>query len=173
MLLPYDDAMYFIDGYKTVLLEVLHSLGETPSGKVTRDLVKARDQLKENPQLLHEAIKKINARDNPLDVYIEQALLTVRVGRWVHLRNTKKYALMLDESLNTAYAVRALTTPLHELSGSQSSIFEAAIFEYKNEFLCDGLVVNPIHIGTGLRADLNNTYIKIKENGRFYKRCVA
>jgi hypothetical protein len=173
MLLPHDEAMHFINGYKSVLLEILHSLGETPSAKVTRDLVKARDYLKEKPQLLHEAISKVNAQDESLDPLIEQAFLTMRIGRWVHLRSTKKYALMLDESLNNAYAVRALTTPLNELSGSPSSIFEAAILEYRGEFLCDGLVVNPIHIGSGLRADINNAYTKIKENGRFYKRCVA
>lgn len=172
MLLPHDEAIHFINGYKTVLLEVLRSLGEKLSTEVTRDLVKARDHLKEKPQLLHEAIQKINAQDKSLDPRIEQALLTMRIGRWVYLRCTKKYALMLDDSLVNAYAVRGLTTHLDQLSGGSSSIFEAAILEYKGEFVCDGLVVNPVHIGPTLRADINRTYTKIKENGHFYKRCV-
>ena len=173
MLLHHNEAMHFIDGYKTVLLEVLKSSGETLSGQITRDLVKARNYLKEKPQLLHEAIQELNAQKNSVDPHIEQALLTMRIGRWVHLRSTKRYVLILDESLNSAYAVRALTTPLNELTGSSSSIFEAAILEYKGEFLCDGLIVGPIQIGPGLRADINNTYTKIKENGQFYKHCAA
>ncbi len=173
MLLPHDEAMYFISRYKAVMLEILNSCGGTQSSQITRDLVKARDHLKESPQLLHEAIQRVNTKENSIDSQIERALLSIRIGRWVHLRSTTKYALMLDESLQDAYAVKALTTPLNELSGSPSSIFEAAILEYKGEFLCDGLVVNPIHLGPGLRADINDRYTKLKENGRFHKRCVA
>lgn len=148
-------------------------MGEARSREVVEDLAKARGHLKEKPKLLHEAIKEANSLETPLDHCIEQALFTIRIGRWVHLRSTTKYALLLDESMNNAYAVRGLTTPLHELSGSKSSIFEAAVFEYRGEFLCDGLIINPVHFGPGFRADLNDIYKKIRKNGRFHKRCVV
>jgi hypothetical protein len=173
MFLPYEEAMSFIDGYKATLLEILKSQGENQTGRIVNDLAKARSFVKNRPQLIDEAIERIKSQGTPLSQVVEASIRSIRIGRWIYLRNTTKYALILDEKLTNAYAVKALTTPLHEVAGNKSAIFEAALFEYDGIFLCDGIVANAIHIGPGLRSEFGEKYKSLKKLGHFYTQCAA
>ncbi|WP_026434082.1 hypothetical protein [Paracidovorax oryzae] len=173
MLLPHDDAMQFIEAYEAVLTQVLINEGKKLTRSLIKDLAKARNLVKADMGRLHRAMEMVKSTSHGLPSQIERVLPTMRAGRWFYLRSTTRYALMLDADLKNAYAVKGLTTPLHELLSGTTVVVETAIFEYKGEFVCDGIIADPVYIGPGIRADLNATYTTIKAEGRFHKRCAG
>ena len=165
--------MRFIEGYKAVLLEVLSAAGKERGGDIVHDLAVARSYSTKNAKALGNAIASIAARGEHLDEEVIRAIQSLRVGRWIHLRHTKTYALVLDAATEHAYAVKALTNPLHELAGGKSVTFEAGLFEYLGQYVCDGIVLQPIHLGPGIRGDLSEAYARIKKAGCFHVRIAA
>jgi hypothetical protein len=111
----------------------------------------------------------VKARGEFLSGEVEAAIRSLRVGRWFHLRHTTRYALLLDEAVESAYAVKALTNPLHEIVGAKAVIFEAGVVEYKNQYVCDGIILDPLYLGPGMRESLKEAYARIKREGRFRK----
>lgn len=168
MLVPHAEAMSFIDGYKAVLLDVLAAAGEKRTQKVINDLVRARSYVAGNPRTLIEAIERVKDGGESLTEPVERALRSLRVGRWFHLRHTTRYALLLDERVQHAYAVKALTNPLHEIMGGKAVTFEAGLVEYSGQYVCDGIILGPVYLGPGIRGSLNEAYSRIKSEGRFH-----
>lgn len=171
MLLDHDQAMRFIEGYKLVLLQVLKTVGENPSEGLLNALAKARHYLQKEPQLLMAAIENLAAEGRVPEANIEKALHSLKIGRWFYLRSTTKYAIMLDEKYENAYAVKALTTSIDDLIGGGAALIEVAVFEYDGMFVCDGLITNVAYLGANMRAEMNEAYRLLKAKGRFHKRC--
>jgi hypothetical protein len=173
MLLPYSDAKKIIDGYKAVLLNAFAESGRCASKKLIYDLAAARSYCVDNPSALSSAIAITIAHGNQIDGEVVKAIESLKVCRWFHLRHTTKYALLIDEDYRNAYAVKALTDPLHDIAGGKSFTFEAGVFEYKKHYVCDGIIADTVHLGPNIRSELRETYNKIKEAGRFYATTVA
>jgi len=173
VLVPRPDAMCFIDGYKAVLLAVFTTAGSRRTTNLINDLADARSHAAVNPKALDSAIDMVKARGDLLSSEIEHAVRSLRVGRWFHLRHTTRYALLLDEAAENAYAIKALTTPLHEIVGSKAVSFEAGVVEYKGQYVCDGIVLNPLYLGPGMRESLKEAYARIKREGRFHMSVAA
>lgn len=142
--------MRFIDGYKAVLLEVFRTAGSRRTKNLIDDLADARSYAAINAKALDSAIDTVKARGE-LSGEVEDAVRSLKVGRWFHLRHTTRYALLLDEAVENAYAVKALTNPLHEIAGAKAVSFEAGVVEYKSRYVCDGIVLNPVYLGPGMR----------------------
>lgn len=159
--------MCFIDGYKAVLLEIFSTAGNRRTKNVINDLADARSYAAINAEALDSAIVTLKARGELLSAEVEDAILSLKVGRWFHLRHTTRYALLLDEAVENAYAVKALTNPLHEIVGAKAVSFEAGVVEYKGQYVCDGIVLNPLYLGPGMRESLKKAYARIKGAGRF------
>ena len=170
MLLPQPDAQRFIAGYKAVLLEVLSASGKKRSNDIVGDLAAARSYAKQNAVVLANAIDAIQARGEQLDEDVAKAVRSLRVGQWFHIHHTTKYALLLDAATENAYAVKALTNPLHEIAGSRCVTFEAGVLDYRSQYVCDAIISQPIHLGPGVRVDLKEAYARIKAAGRFHVR---
>lgn len=165
--------MCFIDGYKAVLLEVFSMAGSRRTKDVINDLADARSYAAINAKALDCAIGMVKDRGELLSSEVESAIRSLRVGRWLHLRHTTRYALLLDEAVENAYAIKALTTPLHEIVGSKAVSFEAGVVEYKGQYVCDGIVLNPLYLGPGMRESLKEAYARIKREGRFHMSVAA
>jgi hypothetical protein len=170
MLLPYNDAMHFINGYKQILLEVFSTLDKPSHADKMQDLAAARDHFQADPTALKRAVAVLRSRGAQLDQEIIEAAQTLRVGRWIHLRHTTKYAILLDTKAEHAYAVKALTNPLHALAGGKSTTFVAGLVEYQNHYVCDGIIQTPYLIGANMRADFNDAFKRIKAAGRFHEK---
>lgn len=173
MLVPRSDAMCFIDGYKAVLLEVFRTTGSRHTKNLINDLADARSFAAVNPKALDSAIGIVKAQGDLLSSEVEHAVRSLRVGRWFHLRHTTRYALLLDEAVENAYAIKALTNPLHEITGSKAVSFEAGVVEFKGQYVCDGIVLNPLYLGPGMRESLKEAYARIKREGRFHTSAAA
>lgn len=173
MLLPRGQALRFINGYKSMLLRVLANTGTAETGDVNSDLATARSLGSENPGLFETALSDLAAEGNPVEPAVVDAIRSLKTGLWFYLRHGKTYAVFLDEEAQNAYAVRALTTPLNQLLDEPPFAFETGVFEFEGSFVCDGLVLNPVALGPGYRAQLNAAYTALRKSGKFHARTAA
>jgi hypothetical protein len=173
MLLPREQAFRFIEGYKAVLLRVLADTDTPRPGSINQDLADARALVHANPRLTDAALEKLASENEAVEPTVVAALRTLRLNQWVYLRQAKTFAVFLDKEIKSAYAVRALTTPLNELLDEPPFMLEAGLLEFEGHFICDGLVLNPIALGPGYRAQLNSAYTRIRKEGNFHARTAA
>ena len=111
----------------------------------------------------------MKARGEFLSGEVEAAIRSLRVPRGVHRRHKTRAALLLDAPLESPYPPTTLPTPLHEIVGAKAVIFEAGVVEYKNQYVCDGIILDPLYLGPGMRESLKEAYARIKREGRFRK----
>ena len=173
MLLPREQALRFIDGYKAVLLKVLENTNTPTTRSINDDLASARTLVKTDGSLLEAALSELEAEDKSVEPTVASAIRSLRVEQWVYLRHTKTFAVFLDKRIENAYAVRALTTPLDELLDEPPFTFEAGLLEFEGLFICDGLILNPVILGPSYRSQLKSAYAQLRKAGRFHAHAAA
>jgi hypothetical protein len=173
MLLPRDQALRFINGYKPMLLRVLKNTGTPQTGDINTDLAAARALGVGNPVLFEAALSDLAASGAPVEPAVVSAIRSLQVGLWLYVRQGKTYAVFLDKEAQNAYAVRALTTPLNDLLDQPPFALETGIFRFEGYFVCDGLALNPVPLGPGYRSQLNAAYSALREAGKFHARAAA
>lgn len=173
MLLPREQAFRFIDGYKAVLLRILKDTNTPTTRSINNDLTSARTLVKADRGLLEAALSELADEGNSVEPAVTLAIRSLRIEQWVYLRHTKTFAAFLDTKVENAYAVRALTTPLNELLDEPPFTFEAGLLEFEGRFICDGLVLNPIALGSGYRSQLNSAYAQLRKDGKFHARAAV
>ena len=173
MLLPRDQALRFINGYKPMLLRVLANTATVESGDINSDLAAARTLGKENPALFEKALADLSAEGTPVEPSVVAAIRSLKVALWLYLRQGKNYAVFLDTEAKNAYAVRALTTPLNELLVEPPFAVEIGVFEFEGRFVCDGLALNPVALGPHYGSQLSAAYSALRKSGRFHARAAA
>ena len=167
MLLPRDQALRFIEAYKAVLLRVLSNTKTPTTNSVNNDLATARSLAREDRGLIESAFTDLAAEGNPIESAVVEAIRSMKVDQWLYMRQTKTFAVFLDKDASCAYAVLALTTPLHQLVGEPPFAMKIGLFEYEGKFVCDGLALNPVALGPGYRNQLTAAYSHIRKAGNF------
>jgi hypothetical protein len=170
MLLPRDQALRFIEGYKSTLLQVLAAAEVVRTNSVIEDLGVARTRIKVQPQELEEALVVLETSGLLTDEVITRAIRSMKVSRWIYLKHTSQAAILIDEKVQNAFAVKTLTNPIYELADPAPSVFEAGVLEYCGHYVCDGLIMNPVMLGPRISAQLKRDYAEIKKSGRFYTK---
>ncbi len=170
MLLPRDSAMQFIDGYKAVMLQVLAAADLPSTDSITQDMANARTHAMSEPGSIERAMEAIANRGEHLPLTVAAAIRSLRVCRWIYLRHTRSFAVFLDEALENAYEVRALTTPLNELIDEPPMVFEAGLFIYEGLFVCDGIVLEPVLLGAGYAAEFKAAYTALRQAGKLHRK---
>ena len=173
MLLPRDQALRFIEGYKSVLLRVLNILGIERTDSIISDLSKARAKILENSDLTERAIAELSVQGCPVEADVAQAIRSMKVSQWVYLRHTKTAAIFIDKEVQNAYSVKALTTPINQVVDEPPSMFTAGVFQYIGFFVCDGIIENPVMLGPGYKAQFNAAYSVIRKAGHYYAKTAA
>jgi hypothetical protein len=173
MLLPREQALRFINGYKPALLRVLANTGTESTGSVNDDLVAARTMVNEDRSLLESSLSNLASEGSPVEPEVAAAIRSIKVGIWLYLKHTKTFAVFLDKEVQNAYAVRALTTPLNELLDEPPFALETGVVEFQGLFVCDGLALNPVALGPGYRAQLKAIYSQLRRAGKFHERAAA
>ena len=168
MLLSPESASRFISGYKSILLEVLRAMGQSPSNNVVQDLARARKHWTQHPDAITTAIAMLQDSGQTLDAEVVRSLGTLKVEQWVYLRHTTRHAIFLDKTAENAYAVKALITPIHEVVGGQAAAFETGLVEFEGQFVCDGIVMGPVFLGPGYRAQFSAVYSELRKSGNFF-----
>lgn len=140
---------------------------------MNQDLADARALAYSDPHLIDTALAELASEDQAIEPTVVASLRTLRLDQWIYLRHGKTFAVFLDRKIKSAYAVRALTTPLNELIDEPPFLLTAGLLEFENHFICDGLVIRSIALGHGYRTQLNAAYSRIRKEGNFHARPAA
>ena len=173
MLLPRDKALRFIEAYKSILLTALELVGVERTESIIADLSRARSELLEDSDLLEKSIAGFSAQNGPMEADLVQAIRSMKVSQWVYLRQTKTAAIFIDQKIENAYSVKALTNPIYQVVDVAPSMFIAGVFQYIGCFVCDGIIENPVMLGPGYKAQFKAAYSIIRKAGHHHTKTEA
>lgn len=159
-------ASQFIRGYTMLLLEIG---GQEHHDRVLlHRLAAARIRLVNDPKLLDLAVESLVQRSVEVDAEVVAALRSLRLKKWVYLRDTRSYSVFIDDETNEAFAVSGLNDRLRDIVGDSGAFLEIGLLPFAGRFVCDGIITQVVWLGRGIRAELNETFAEIKSAGRFY-----
>ncbi|GAO73550.1 hypothetical protein [Comamonas sp. E6] len=170
-------ALHFIKHYQRLLLEVVAhpSFPKPETGDVDYLVLlkEARDWMLEHPQVLEDALAALRKTKKPLPSDVEQAVHSMRLGRWVYLRDTAHYSILLPLTANEcaqAYAVKSLTTRLRDMTGCSGLVLQTALMNYAGGIATDGLVGTVAYLGPGYRESYGEYLAQARTQGQFYQQ---
>lgn len=175
-LIAEEAALHFIHHYQRLLMEVVAhaSFPKPQSGDVPylALLTKARGWMLEHPQVLQDALAALRQANNPLPDDVHHAVNSMRASRWVYLRDTAHYSILLPltaHECTQAYAVKSLTTRLRDMTGGSGLVLQTALMEYAGCIVTDGLVGTVAYLGSGYRESYGEYVTQAKAQGQFYQ----
>lgn len=177
-LLPEKVALHFIQNFQRLLMEVLEhpSFPKSVSAEEVNVyvlLAQARNHLLAHPNVLEDALAALRKAKKPLPADVEQAVRSMKVGRWVYLRDTAHYSVLLPIELAAqpyAYAVKSLTTRLRDMGHGSGCAISTALMEYAGAITTDGLVGHIAYLGANYRESYGDLVAQARVQGRFYKQ---
>ncbi|MGL6069618.1 hypothetical protein, partial [Craterilacuibacter sp.] len=96
------------------------------------------------------------------------AIAGMKIGRWLYLKDTRSYSVLLDEQTEAAYGVLGLNDPLRMLTRGQSgAVFYGGVMALQGRWVCDGLLENPVWLGSNMRRGFNARYTALRACGAF------
>jgi hypothetical protein len=160
-------AQRFIQAYMAFLGSLLSE--QSKQGlQNSQWLVKARALWAADPSML-QAYRQAQAQQSvAVDESMLDAIAHARVDRWVYLKDTRSYSVFLDAHATQAYAVLGLTQRLRDVGLDGSGVtFKAALVPLNGHWVCDGLLADPVHLGSNYRREFNTQYQALRQQGRF------
>jgi len=161
------NAKRFIDGYQSLLESIHLHHGLPKQDRVVTRLAAARDFALTQPGGLAAELARSGL---PLEAAVASAISGLRLERWVHVRATPRYSLVLDAQCSQGYAVKSLTTPLPELTGESSFAARFGLTAFEGQWLSDGLLSDLVVLGAGLRRELSDRLRELKALGQFSQK---
>ncbi len=164
-------AAHFIAGYTRLLAEVHRQSGDKPYAQRLEMLAAARESINANPALIDAVAASLLANGQAVAPDVLHAVRTLRFKQWIFLRDTRTYSVFLEPDANHAYAVLGLTDRIRNIVGGAAIAIQAGVVEYRGRYVCDGLIVNPIWLGSNLKREFNAALSYLKKQGRFLVVC--
>lgn len=170
MVIDPNDAEIFISGYKSLLTEV-HRLSDGEAGmNLLMMLAAARDAAVADPSLIDTAAANLESAGTPMPEDVLEAVQSIKVRRWVFLRDTTKYSILIEADGREAYGVLGLTQRLRDIVGGTGLILQTGVVYFRGVYVCDGIVSNAgVWLGPNYRRSYSDTLASLKKSGRFYK----
>jgi hypothetical protein len=107
-------ARLFISGYTSLLAEV-HRLSDGKPGMELFDmLAAARNAAVAEPSRIDTAASSLESAGLALPEEVLKAVQSLKLRRWIFLRDTTKYSVFMDPEGQEAYAVLGLTQRLRD-----------------------------------------------------------
>ncbi len=162
-------ARRFINAYMAFLGSLVSD--EDKQGQSTTHwLVKGRDRYAADRSLLdaYRAAQLQLSASKRADAEMLDAIARSQIGRWVHLKDTRAYSVVLDDLATQAYAVLGLTQRLRDVNTQGSGlVMEAALVPLNGHWVCDGLIKGPVWLGPNYRRSYTVHYQALRANGQF------
>jgi hypothetical protein len=168
MVIDPEAAGQFISGYKNLLSEVHRLSGGKPGMELLNMLASAREAVVKEPSLIETAASNLDSAGHALPPDVLEAIRSLRLQRWVYLRDTTKYSIFMDMEGKDAYAVLGLTQRLRDIVGGTGIVLMTGIFHFHGAFVCDGIVSNVIWLGSNYRREYAATFASLKKSGHFH-----
>ena len=163
MLLSPSSAGRFIDTYMAFLGSLVsdqEKQGQPPS----RWLVLGRARYDADRSLL----TRYRATLAQADDEILDAIAGLKIGRWVYLKDTRNYSVLIADDGSAAYGVLGLTDRLRVVAQGESGVvMKAGLFALQGHWICDGLIENMTRLGPSLRRDITAIYQRMRNEGKF------
>lgn len=161
-------AQIFILSYSKLLAEV-HRLSNGNAGlPLLEMLANAREATIASPSIIESAAAELERKESPVPLEIIAAIKSLQLKQWVYLRDTTRYSVFLEPSGKDAFAVLGLTNRLRDILGGAGVSFRTGMVEFGNRFVCDGIVSNPVWLGTNYRKEFSANLAILKKEGRFH-----
>ena len=96
------------------------------------------------------------------------ALEGLEVRQWVYLRDTQIHSILIDSTADRAFGVLGLTQGIQDIVGGTGLIMEAGLVRYCGRYVCDGVISQPVWLGSGYRRSWNEKFKEIKVLGQFH-----
>jgi hypothetical protein len=169
MVLDPADASRFIEGYKEVMIEIyLMAYGEPDSDRMTATLAKSRAMFMDDRSLLPAALARLEEKGVTIPADVVSAIESLEVKRWIYLKDSKSYSVLLDTEDDRAVAVYGLTQRLKDIVGMSGAIIKTGVIRYCGKFATDGIVTEVVWIGPNYKRDFQQQFKLFREQGRFY-----
>ena len=168
MVIDTPTAQRFIQTYMAFLGSLVSAKDKADKDVIERLLV-GRDRYCANRKLL----ASYRVAHPQADAEMLDAIAQSQMGKWVHLKDTRTYSVLLDVDATHAYAVLGLTQPLRAIGVADDKVMgsglaiQAALVPLNGRWVCDGLIENPIWLGPGYRHSYTASYQKLRQNGQF------
>jgi len=156
-------ARRFIDAYMGFLGTLLPD-----SAKAGKDssqwLTQARRLYLENPA----ALAQYRAQHPDADAEILDAIATMKIQRWIYLRDTTAYSVWMDQACEQSYGVLGLTQRIRDITpGGSGVVLTAGLMPLGGRWVTDGLIENLVWLGQNIRRDCTARYTYLRQSGQF------
>jgi hypothetical protein len=168
MILDPHSAAQFIQGYKTLLLEIDAQVSGNGARGVVEKLVAAREQLRKDRSLLKKGLDRMTAKNLDISSAVIQAVEDLQIERWIYLRDTRHHSIFIHPKGHSAFGVVGLTDPIRDVVGGSGVVMETGLVRYCGRFVCDGLISGPILLGPNYRKSFGRTFSSLKAQGHFH-----
>lgn len=103
------------------------------------------------------------------DAEMLDAISAIQVGRWVYLKDTRSYSVLLVVDGSAAYATLGLNDRLRELAqGHSGVVMVAGLVRLAGRWVCDGLLEDVVYVGPNMRREFTETYQELRKAGLFH-----
>jgi hypothetical protein len=173
MVLDPKDAKLFIAGYTSLLAKVHLLTGGKSRIELLEMLTSARGAVVADPSLIATAASSLEAEGKAVPEEVLTAVQSLRLRRWVYLRDTTKYSIFLDPEGEEAYAVLGLTDRLRDIVGGTGVILQTGLVHFQGRYVCDGLIAPVVWLGSNYRRSYSELFATLKKSGHFHVSSAA
>ena len=168
MVIDQPTAQRFIGAYMHFLMDLVRPK-ETKGLNVMQVLNKGRARFVADRTLLD----RYRPKHPQADAEMLDAIAQSQFGRWVHLKDTRGYSVLLDDAATRAYGVLGLTQPLRTIDAGEGYVMgsglvmQAALVPLNGRWVCDGLIQEPIWLGSNYKRSYTESYTALRKAGGF------
>lgn len=168
MLIDACDSARFIETYSLLLSRVSGARVPRTSGAYHRYLVDARERLVSQPALLDDVLTALKREGQHVCPEVIAAVRTLQVKRWLFLKETARYAVLIDPDADCVYGALGLTQRLRDVIGGSGAFLETGVLAFNGRYLIDGLVANVVWLGPNTRKEGAEWLRRLRAEKRFY-----
>lgn len=169
MVLDPNDAAAFIEGYKSILLEIDRQSPGQQKLELTNTLVKARSKYFSDRSLLDTALATLSEKSSAIPPEVVSAIQSLQLKNWIYLRDTRSHSIFMDPDSEVAYGVVGLTNRIRDIIGGSGASIETAITPYRGHYVCDGLISSVVWLGPNYKRSFTSALARIRALGQFHK----
>jgi hypothetical protein len=123
----------------------------------------ARNHFITNLFLLDEYLRE-NDNISNIDKEILNGFRKKLSGKYVILKQLKKYAILMDLESERFYAVYALSDPFESMLDGLPVLIETTLLPFEGKIIYDGFLIRQTYIGKNMELNMLNKYKEAKVN---------
>ena len=170
MVLSIEERIIFYKNWLKLLtyvnneFRIIDGFGEpnNPVGLNINDLMKIREELWKNINVIDKYIKTSNL--NIEDFYLVNSWKNCIKGKYLLIKELKKYCVFLDINKNNLYGVYGISSPFSQMVPCFPFMIETVLIPFNGKIIYDSLITSHnITFGSNMKKSFNEQYSEIKK----------